>query len=116
MGAKTKIMTRTAKTKIMTKTAKTKMIKITTKMAKTKTTTKMTKTTTKMIKTKTTKTTTEMMKMMIKIAAPVQGGTRGVGLLVKNNSSIYQTINQHYFDDKRKTKNVNTAHINSFCD
>merc|ERR1711924_50377 len=108
-------MTRTAKTmikittKTMTKMITTKTIKMaTTKM--TKTTTKMakTKTTIKMIQTKTTKTTTEMMKMMIKIAAPVQGGTRGVGLLVKNNSSIYQTINQHYFDDKRKTKNVNT--------
>merc|ERR1712176_1385058 len=115
MGITTKI----AKTK-MTKTM-TKTIKITTKMAKTKTMIKMakTKTTIKMAKTKImikmTKTKT-MTKMMIAAPAPapVLVSTSGV-FSVKNNSSTFQTIIQDIFDDKRETENVNTAHINYFC-
>merc|ERR1719327_2598448 len=91
----------------MTKTM-TKMIKITTKMAKTKTMIKMAKT---KIMIKMTK---AMTKMMIAAPAPDLVSTSGV-FSVKNNSSTFQTITQDFFDDKRETENVNTAHINYFC-
>merc|ERR1712176_803540 len=104
-------MTKTIK--ITTKIAKTKMTK--TMTAKTKTMIKMakTKTTIKMAKTKIMiKMTKAMTKMMI--AAPDLVSTSGV-FSVKNNSSTFQTITQDFFDDKRETENVNTAHINYFC-